>query len=152
MEFRDNERCFVCGKQNPHGLHLSFEPEGTGGVRTQFTIPEHLQGFAGIAHGGLLAMILDECMVNTVWLRGRTAVTARFEMRLRHPVPVGDRVTFHAQIVREVVRGVEVEACAELDDGTIVADAKALLLRVADRAKRLFPGAPEPPAISGRPG
>lgn len=100
------------------------------GVRTQCTIPEHLQGFAGIAHGGVLAMILDEGMVNAVWLRGTTAVTARFEMRLRHPVAVGERVTFHARIIRTSARGIEVESHAERDDATVVAEAKALLIRV----------------------
>ncbi len=137
MEFLDNQRCFVCGKQNPHGLHLDFAPEGSAGVRTSFTIPERFQGFAGIAHGGMLAMILDECMVNTVWLRGVTAVTTRFEMRLRQPVRLGERVTFLAQIVRESAMGFRVESRAELDDGTLVAEGKALLVRVAGRAKRI---------------
>jgi len=140
MEFLDNQRCFVCGKWNPDGLHLDFEPEGTAGVRTKFTIPERFQGFAGIAHGGILAMIFDECMVNAVWLRGVTAVTARFEVRLRRPVPLGDRVTFHAQIVRESAKGFEVESRAELDDGTLVVEGTALLVRVAGRAERILPG------------
>ena len=65
-EFRDDDRCFVCGKQNPHGLHLDFVLEGASGVRTSLTIPERFQGFADITHGGILAMILDECMVNAV--------------------------------------------------------------------------------------
>ena len=57
-------------------------------MRTTDVVPERVQGFAGIAHGGILATILDECMVNTVWLRGGTAVTARLEVRLRRPVAV----------------------------------------------------------------
>jgi acyl-coenzyme A thioesterase PaaI-like protein len=135
MAFQDNHGCFVCGKDNPDGLHLEFEPEGVSGVHTTFVIPERLQGFAGIAHGGILATILDECMVNTVWLRGNTAVTARLEVRLRHPVSVGKRVTFCAQVVRESSRGFEVTSQATLDDGTVVADAKALLVKVGSKAQ-----------------
>ena len=139
MEFQDNHRCFVCGKHNPDGLHLDFEPEGLSGVRTIYVIPERFQGFAGIAHGGILSTILDECMVNTLWLRGITAVTARLEVRLRRPVSVGERVTFRAEVVRESARGFEVSSRAELDDGTAVADGKALLIKVSDKTTRLSP-------------
>jgi len=136
MEFHDNQRCFVCGKLNPDGLHLDFELEGTSGVRTVCVIPKRFQGFAGIAHGGILSTILDECMVNTLWLRGIPAVTARLEVRLRHPVNVGERVTFRAEVVRESARGFEVRSRAELDDGTVVADGKALLIKVDGKTTR----------------
>lgn len=138
MEFQDNQRCFVCGKHNPDGLHLDFEPEGTAGVRTTFTIPERFQGFAGITHGGILATILDECMVNTIWLRGVAAVTARFEVRLRRPVTIGQPVTFRAHVVRQSSKGFEVESHAELEDGTVVADAKGLLIKVSGESRRLL--------------
>jgi acyl-coenzyme A thioesterase PaaI-like protein len=138
MEFQDNQRCFVCGKHNPDGLHLDFEPEGATGVRTTYTIPERFQGFAGIAHGGILATILDECMVNSVWLRGVAAVTARFAVRLRRPVHLGQPVTFRAHIARESAQGFEVESRAELDDGTVVAEGTGLLIKVGGEAKRLL--------------
>jgi acyl-coenzyme A thioesterase PaaI-like protein len=108
-------------------------------VRTTCVIPERYQGFAGIAHGGSLATILDECMVNTVWLRGVTAVTARLEVRLRRPVGVGERVTFRAEVRRESALGFEVTSRAELDDGTVVANGKALLVKVGGKAARLLP-------------
>ena len=136
MDFQDNHRCFVCGKDNPDGLHLEFEPEGATGVRTTFVIPDRFQGFAGIAHGGILTTILDECMVNTVWLRGSTAVTARLEVRLRRPVSVGERVTFRAEVVRESSNRFEVASQARLDDGTLIADGKALLVKIGRRPER----------------
>src|SRR5262245_24066929 len=136
MEFQNNHCCFVCGKDNAHGLHLEFELEGTSGVCTTFLIPERFQGFAGIIHGGILATILDECMVNTVWLRGHSAVTARLEVRLRHPVRVGTHVTFRAHVVRESSRGYNVTSQATLDDGLVIAEAKALLITVDRQAKR----------------
>jgi uncharacterized protein (TIGR00369 family) len=134
MDYRDNQCCFVCGRDNPDGLHLEFEPEGASGVRTSFVIPERFQGFAGVAHGGILATILDECMVNTVWLRGNAAVTARLEVRLRRPVGVGERVTFQAEVVRQSSKRFEVTSQATLDDGTIIADGKALLIKVPGKA------------------
>jgi acyl-coenzyme A thioesterase PaaI-like protein len=138
MEFQNNHRCFVCGKYNPDGLHLDFEPEGVSGVRTTCVIPDRFQGFAGIAHGGILAMILDECMVNTVWLRGITAVTARLEVRLRRSVALGERVSFRAEVLRESSKGFEVTSRAELADGTVVAEGKALLVKVGGKAAPLL--------------
>jgi acyl-coenzyme A thioesterase PaaI-like protein len=139
MEFQNNHRCFVCGKHNPDGLHLDFELEGASGVRTTCVIPERFQGFAGIAHGGILATILDECMVNAVWLQGITAVTARLEVRLRRPVGLGERVTFRAEVRRESSRGFEVTSRAELEDGTVVAEGKALLVKTGGKAARPSP-------------
>jgi acyl-coenzyme A thioesterase PaaI-like protein len=138
MEFQNNHCCFVCGPSNPDGLHLDFEPEGSAGVRTTCVIPERFQGFAGIVHGGILATILDECMVNTVWLRGVPAVTARFEVRLRRPVRLGERVTFRADVRRESAKGFEVASHAELDDGTVVAEGHAVLVKVGNKAERIL--------------
>ena len=76
-------------------------------------------------------------MVNTVWLRGSTVVTARLEVRLRRPVGVGERVTFRAEVVRESSSRFEVTSHATLDDGTVIADGKALLVKVGGKATRL---------------
>ena len=144
MEFQNNHRCFVCGKHNPDGLHLDFEVEGSSGVRTTWIIPERFQGFAGIAHGGILATILDECMVNTVWLRGVVAVTARLEIRLLRPVRLGERVTFRAAVRRESARGFEVSSQAALDDGTLVAQGNALLVKTTGSVTRRLTQKDEP--------
>jgi acyl-coenzyme A thioesterase PaaI-like protein len=144
MEFQNNHRCFVCGKHNPDGLHLDFEVEGSSGVRTTWIIPERFQGFAGIAHGGILATILDECMVNTVWLRGVVAVTARLEVRLLRPVRLGERVTFRAAVRRESARGFEVSSQAALDDGTLVAQGNALLVKTTSSVTRRWTQKDEP--------
>src|SRR5437762_54292 len=70
-DFRDNatmqtlpttKGCFVCGQQNPLGLKLRLETDGTS-VQAQFT-PEVVHvGFKGIVHGGIISTLLDELMV-----------------------------------------------------------------------------------------
>jgi acyl-CoA thioesterase FadM len=77
-------------------------------------------------------------MVNTVWLRGVVAVTARFEVRLLRPVRLGERLTFRAEVRRESARGFEVSSHAALDDGTMVAEGYAVLVKVGDRAKGIL--------------
>ncbi|MCY3609929.1 MAG: hypothetical protein OXH51_00120, partial [Gemmatimonadetes bacterium] len=44
-------RCFVCGPENPIGLHLTFRLEG-GACVSEFTPGENHQGYPGVIHGG----------------------------------------------------------------------------------------------------
>lgn len=131
MELDNDEMCFVCGKRNPDGLRLDFHLEGERGVRTSFTPPKKFQGWRDLVHGGIIATILDEVMVNVVYLRGSPAVTGRMALRLRRPARVGERLTFRAEIVKETGRAAEVRARAELDDGTLIAEATGLVMKMA---------------------
>jgi hypothetical protein len=61
LSVREDDYCFVCGARNPVGLKLDFRVVD-GRVETVFVpAPEH-QGFAGIIHGGLVGLVLDEAM------------------------------------------------------------------------------------------
>ena len=51
--------CFVCGVNNPIGLHLDFWMDGEQ-VWTDFTPGREHQGYPGVMHGGLVATLLDE--------------------------------------------------------------------------------------------
>lgn len=97
----DNDYCFACGQQNPFGLHLRFELEPDG-IVAYFTPGPHLQGFAGVLHGGIAATILDDVMNNLVSrTRAELAVTATLEVRLRRPVPVGEALVCRAHLTEE---------------------------------------------------
>mgnify|MGYP002684960244 CR=1 FL=1 len=53
--------CFVCGRENPVGLHIQFyEDHVAQQVVVPLVIPDAYQGYPGVAHGGVLAAILDE--------------------------------------------------------------------------------------------
>ena len=130
MNYEDDQMCFVCGKQNADGMHLHFELIGDDLIRTEFTPPKRFQGWRDILHGGIIATILDEVMVNGAYLRQIMAVTTKFEMRLRHPAAIGKLLIFYGQILKEDTRTVSVKAWAEQEDGTIVAEATGLLMKV----------------------
>ncbi len=51
--------CFGCSQRNTHGLHLSFWPLDNG-CFSKCQIPEYFCGFDGVAHGGIVASVLDE--------------------------------------------------------------------------------------------
>ncbi len=130
MELVDDQMCFVCGKKNPAGLHLDFELVGQTQVRTSFLPTPAFQGFRDIVHGGIIATILDEVMVNGCWLRGVRVVTGKLEVRLRRPARVGERLHFAGRILRDGRRTVDVESQAATAEGVVVAEARGVLVKV----------------------
>ncbi len=130
MEYENDEMCFVCGKRNGDGLQLNFELVGDDGIRTEFTPPKRFQGWKDVLHGGIIATVLDEVMVNAAYLRRIMAVSARLEIKLRRPAAIGERLIFHGQILKEGARTLDVKAWAEQENGTVVAEATGLLMKV----------------------
>jgi acyl-coenzyme A thioesterase PaaI-like protein len=69
-------------------------------------------------HGGLVAAALDEaCGLLATWYRF-PAVTARFAVRYRKPVPINRELLVQAELERDDERRLEVRG--ELLDGTTV--------------------------------
>ncbi|EQD40621.1 Thioesterase superfamily protein, partial [mine drainage metagenome] len=83
--WQDNGQCIVCGPRNEYGLHLHFKT-GDDGAEAQGTVPEHLQGYAGRAHGGVIAAILDDAMFYAVAAKGLLGVTAEMKVRFKRPL------------------------------------------------------------------
>lgn len=85
----DNGRCFVCGPDNPAGLHVRFQQVDPATWATQWVPGTRHQGYAGIVHGGILSTLLDEAMAQCLWQAGHKVLTADMKVRFLHPVPVG---------------------------------------------------------------
>ena len=131
----DSSMCFVCGRDNPIGLHLTFYV-GDGKVTTTFTPrPEH-QGWPGVMHGGITSTILDETVGRTAFLVDMWAVTGRMEVRFRRPIPIGQPFTVTAEIVRVRSRALEARGEIRLADGTVAAEAQATYIRIPDERRR----------------
>lgn len=130
MEYANDDMCFVCGKRNRHGLRLDFELVGEDRIRTEFRPSKRFQGWKDVLHGGIVATILDEVMVNVAYLRKIMAVSAKLEVRLRRPAAIGERLIFYGQILKQGARSLDVKAWAEREDGTVVAQATGLLMKV----------------------
>jgi uncharacterized protein (TIGR00369 family) len=129
MKLDVDAMCFACGRENPIGLKLAFAFDGADYVTT-FEIRPEYQGWAGIAHGGLLATALDEVMARLLWEKDIHAITARLEVRYRKPVRIGDTLHIRGRITRLGSPLVETEAHAATADGTVVAEAKATSMKV----------------------
>jgi uncharacterized protein (TIGR00369 family) len=116
---RHHDLCFGCGQANLFGLQLELSECGDGSVEGRFFVKQDHQGPPGYAHGGVIAAALDEAMALLLHSQGVHAVTARLEVDLRAPAPVGSYVALTAAMTESSERRVALEACAEGDDGTL---------------------------------
>jgi acyl-coenzyme A thioesterase PaaI-like protein len=131
MQQPDSNACFICGKQNPHGLKLDFY-EVDGRVETDYTPrPEH-QGWPGYVHGGILYAVLDETIGRVGFTIGAWTMSGRVEIRYREPAPIDQPLHVVGTLVRDRGRALEVQGFAQLPDGRIVAEATGLYMRVPD--------------------
>jgi acyl-coenzyme A thioesterase PaaI-like protein len=80
--------CFACGELNEHGLHLELHVDAEG-YWTELTLEPRFQGWESVAHGGIVASILDEVMAWSVIGRGTWGVTARLNLAFKRPIPTG---------------------------------------------------------------
>jgi acyl-coenzyme A thioesterase PaaI-like protein len=124
--------CFVCGRENNAGLHLTFyEDHEAKQLIAPLNIPEHFQGYPGIVHGGVVTAILDELSgrsINIGMEEEQFWVTAKLEMRFRQPTPTNTPLTAVGWVERQRQRTAEVAGEIRLPDGTVTAEIKALII------------------------
>jgi acyl-coenzyme A thioesterase PaaI-like protein len=123
--------CFVCGLKNPVGLKLVFYDDGVDQVRCEYSIPDVYQGYPGVAHGGIVAAILDEAVgrVTMIGDHSRFMMTVKMEIKYRQPVPVETPLVITGKKVK--IRGRLGQARGEilLPGGAVAAEA---VLTLAD--------------------
>ncbi len=124
----DDHYCFVCGEENPSGLHLKFTL-CDGKVKTEFVPQKIFQGYKDIVHGGIIAAILDEAMVKAARMEGKQAVTAEITIRFKNPLMAGEKAVIEAHILRTNKKIIETAAIIKKPDNTPVAEGHAKLLR-----------------------
>lgn len=127
-DIEDDHYCFVCGKDNPSGLHLKFSLLD-GVVRTEFIAGKIHQGYKDIVHGGIISALLDEAMVKAALLQGMPAVTAEITVRFKNPLLAGERVFVEAALIRVSKRIIETTGIMKKSDNTLIAEGCAKLLR-----------------------
>ena len=125
--------CFVCGPDNPIGLHLLFRLE-QGACVSEFTPGGNHVGYPGVVHGGLIFSALDDVMANWLYLRGARAYTARCEIRYREPAVPGQALLLSGRPTTRRRRLVEMEGTAvRVSDGRTVATAAATFVVLNER-------------------
>jgi len=128
-ELKDNQRCYVCGKDNPSGLHVQFTVDHTARTITgRFTPRQDHEGWEGIVHGGIIATLLDEAMVKLAAHLDLPSVSAEITVKFKAPVASGEELIVTGKMIKESNRLIEAQATVE--KGLIViAEATGKLIR-----------------------
>lgn len=102
--------CYGCGKNNPLGLHIQTEWDGTEGVCHFTPLPEHT-AFPGVVYGGILASLIDCHSIGTAIaamhdaaqqpygsLPEITCVTGQLNITYLKPTPMGVELVVRAHV------------------------------------------------------
>jgi len=90
--------CFGCSSSNPAGLQLRFRRRGER-ILSRYAIAERFHGAPGLAHGGIVAAILDEISCAAVnLLTDRWVMTGELTVRYERPCPVEEPLEIVAAI------------------------------------------------------
>lgn len=122
--------CFVCGKNNPKGLHLKvrYQPEALA-AEAEIALPREYQGWAGVIHGGILATLLDELMAHAVWRFAGPGLTISLEVRFHAPLKPGETIRVRGVLTGLNGRRRTAEAeMVRIADGQRIASAKSRFL------------------------
>ncbi len=125
--------CFGCGAANPAGMKLPFELDlDARRTRGRFTLGPNYAGGGGFAHGGIIAVVLDEAMGKLSKLDDERAVTATLDVEYKKPVPVDREIIVEGW--QDRIEGRNRFRVAEIKDvqGALLARGKARFVVVAE--------------------
>jgi len=109
---------------------MTFEQPEPGVLTSTYTFKREHQGYKGIVHGGMIAMVLDEMMINVGWIEGFQIVTGELTVRLKKPASVGESIRFEGRLENREGRVLRGRAEARNAAGEILAEATASCVRV----------------------
>lgn len=121
--------CFGCGPRNQAGLHLRchLTEAGVGG---RFALTRAHEGGPGLAHGGVVAAVLDDLFGFLLYRTGSPMVTARLEIDYRRPIALDVEYVAAARVDSQEGRKVWCEGSLCDEGGVVVAQARGLFLQV----------------------
>lgn len=134
LEPQAENLCFGCGGGNEGGMRLTFGEDGEAKrIRGQFTLGPRYQGGGGMAHGGIIALLLDEVMGKVCKFSEVRAVTAEMEVKYLKPVPVDAEIVVEGW--QEEAKGRNLFLAAEIRnaDGGVLARGRGRFVAVALR-------------------
>jgi len=133
----NSKMCFICGLENPIGLHLHIYEVEPGMIETAYTAPEHFQGYPGVLHGGIVGALIDEISARAQMgsdpNNSRFMFTAKLEVKYRQNVPIGRRLRIIGKAGKS--RSKSAEAWAGIYDAEtneLLAEGTTLLMNVPD--------------------
>ncbi|WP_225730830.1 MULTISPECIES: PaaI family thioesterase [unclassified Nocardia] len=122
--------CFGCGRRNPAAVGIALRLSENR-IIGDLALDERHQGAPGLAHGGVIAAVLDEACGSVPTSMCVPAVTAKLEVNYAAPAPLHRPLTVSAILDRRVgERKLHIYGWLELD-GKLIAEADALFVVVS---------------------
>lgn len=129
-QVEDDRYCFVCGDKNPEGLQLDWSlTDNDERLTTTFTPGKRWQGWKDVVHGGIVATILDEILVNHGVMTGTPLVSVELNVRYRNPGSIGSVLEFEGFSEQRKGKWYQGEAECYQNEQTI-AEAESKLMKV----------------------
>jgi hypothetical protein len=114
--------CFACSPKNEHGLHLTFT-HVPGFCYSKFKIPLEFCGFETMAHGGIVATLLDEIAGWTIMTNLlKFAFTMEATIKYIKPVPVNTEIIIVGKINAEKGQNIFMNSSIFLENGLLLAE------------------------------
>jgi len=128
----NSNMCFVCGFENPFGLHASFYELDNGELMGIFKPGEEHQGYPNRLHGGIASTILDETIGRAIMIEHDLiwGVTLEIHVRYRKPVPIGKEIHVLGRIEKDTHRGFQGSGEILLEDGRVAVEAQGKYLKM----------------------
>lgn len=141
----ESHNCFACSPSNASGLRMKFFTDSTR-VYAKAVVPVHMGGWNRIAHGGIVATILDETMGWAgIYLLEQLTLTKTMTIDFAKAVMVGEELRCEAwvqertgkreAIIHAVLYDAAHEICAQSQGVfTMLALALARRIKLTDAA------------------
>ncbi len=132
----NSHMCFICGLQNPVGLHMAiYNDHDNNCIYSDVIIPDQYQSYPGVVHGGIVATMLDEISGRATIMDGsdqNLMVTMKLEVKYRLPTPTNTPLKVIGRVVSQNESRAKVVGEIQLADGTVTASCESLLARPPD--------------------
>jgi len=119
--------CYVCGRENPVSLRMTFYLQDNGEVTAYVLVPEAYAGYPGMVHGGNIVAMMDEAAGRAVTGEETNLfeVTSQLTVRYRQPVPTNQPLRVIGRLLKK--RGKFSKAAGEIRNqaGELLAEAEA---------------------------
>ena len=127
-------KCFGCGGDNAGGMKLTFEQDNVNRrIVGRFVLGETYQGGGGFAHGGIIAVLLDEAMGKVCRFREVRAVTAELTVEYLKPVDVTKEIEVEGRETE--MKGRNIFIVGEIRDiaGVVLARGRARFVVISQK-------------------
>ena len=125
LEPNPTNKCFGCGGNNASGMQLTFEQDNLNRrIVGRFVLGERYEGGGGMAHGGIIALLLDEAMGKVCRFRDVRAVTAELNVEYLKPVSVEKEIVVEGREVELQGRNLFLAGEIRNDTGDLLARGK----------------------------